>query len=160
MKLSNLESTLVAAQEKQKKDEKEIERLQYGERWRVESAPCEALTLLTEIDVSRDGSNNAKAQSRIQDQHASLQTRIKELEAALSRSESEKETLRAESSLSEVAGYKREGGANDRSVIFELQNQLELVRRENVKLMEQSRNVSLGSSIEQGALLTLPCTGP
>lgn len=140
MKLANLESTLIAAQERQKKDEKEIERLQYGEPTRPGRVWLN-LSQLAEIDVSRDGTNT-KAQSRIQDQHATLQARIKELEAALSRSESEKETLRAESSLKDISGYKREGGSSDRGLVLELENQLETVRRENIKLMQQSRDVS------------------
>lgn len=140
MKLANLESTLIAAQERQKKDEKEIERLQYGEPTRPGRVWLN-LSQLAEIDVSRDGTNT-KAQSRIQDQHATLQARIKELEAALSRSESEKETLRAESSLKDISGYKREGGSSDRGLVLELENQLETVRRENIKLMQQNRDVS------------------
>lgn len=121
MKLSNLESTLVASQAREKRDEKEIGQLQY------------------ELDSMRDGSSKGSANTRINETHIALQAQIKQLESTLARSESEKETLKAEKELGDLPGFKRGDGSNDRSLIFTLETQLEAVRRENVKLMEESR---------------------
>jgi hypothetical protein len=82
--------------------------------------------------------------SRVTDMHATLEAKIKSLEADLKRSESEKETILVEMSANTgfLPGFGASSGVNERTKILNLENQVEGLRKENIRLMEESRKVS------------------
>lgn len=88
--------------------------------------------------------------SRIADVHAQLELRVKSLEADLKRSESEKETLRAEVSSSSGGSFMNGfgGGGGERTKILNLENEVEGLRKENVRLMEESRKVGMLKKVD------------
>ncbi|KAJ9101112.1 hypothetical protein QFC21_003330 [Naganishia friedmannii] len=125
MKLANAESTVNANNERIKKDEKEIERLQY------------------ELDSRL--SNSSTSQSRIQEAHAALQVKIKSLEAQLQRVEAEKESLKVDASFADRNAAFRghvAGGEREKDAVSGLERLVADLRQENIKLIEENKKNS------------------
>jgi hypothetical protein len=152
MRLANLESTLNDANVRHKKDEKEIDRLQYGKFtvvWIQNRGSCLIgfVTCHVELDTRAD---SAATNNRVQNTVNGLQDEIKSLKSQLQRTELEKETLENQARLSGNGGIFGSGGfggghggnGKEKATIFALENELQALRRENLRLMEQDRSVS------------------
>lgn len=147
MKLANAESTVNANNERIKKDEKEIERLQYGQydinqvlHSSANSFPC---TSPAELDSRL--SNSSTSQSRIQEAHSALQVKIKSLEAQLQRVEAEKESLKVDASFADRNAAFRghvAGGEREKDTVSSLERLVADLRKENIKLIEENKKVS------------------
>ncbi len=134
--------------EKARQDDKEIRRLQYGTRpflSLIHIPETELPPILTPPPELDSRSQTSASTSRVADVHAQLILKVKSLEADLKRSESEKETLRAEASTSGGGSFMNGfgGGGGERTKILNLENEVEGLRKENVRLMEESRKVSI-----------------
>jgi len=100
-----------------------------------------------ELDTRAD---STAANSRVQNTVSGLQDEIKSLKNQLQRTESEKESLENQARLSGSSGIFGAGGfggghggnGKEKATIFALENELQALRRENLKLMEQDRSVS------------------
>lgn len=84
----------------------------------------------------------------MQDQEGALKAQIKQLELDLKRSESEKETIRHEAAAASVGGWglsessTQARAGTDKAQVISMENEISSLRSENVKLMEELRNVS------------------
>ncbi|KAJ9118629.1 hypothetical protein QFC22_003849 [Naganishia vaughanmartiniae] len=143
MKLANAESTVNANNERIKKDEKEIERLQYGQQGITIVLRLYADFLLdppTELDLRLN--NSSTSQSRIQEAHAALQVKIKSLEAQLQRVEAEKESLKVDASFADRNAAFRghvAGGEREKDTVSSLERLVADLRKENIKLIEENK---------------------
>jgi hypothetical protein len=101
----------------------------------------------TELDTRAD---SAAATNRVQNTVNGLQDEIKSLKNQLQRTQSEKETLENQARLSGGGGIfgaggfgSRHGGnGKEKAIILALENEMQALRRENLRLMEQDRSVS------------------
>lgn len=145
MKLLNAESTINANNERAKKDEKEIERLQYG-KYPVHSGihvQSDRISRPPELDSRLQ--NSSTSQSRVQEAHNALQAKIKSLESQLQRVEAEKESLKVDASFADRNAAFRghvAGGEREKDTISGLERLVADLRQENIKLIEASKSVS------------------
>ncbi|KAK4685835.1 hypothetical protein P7C73_g4309, partial [Tremellales sp. Uapishka_1] len=123
LQLDNLETSLQAANERLKIEEKEKSRLQY------------------DIDSQAANGTSGAATKRLQEQRATLEARVRDLESALRKSESEKETLRVESSGTGW-GIGQPSNGRDKSRLIGMEQELSSLRAENIRLMDENRKVS------------------
>jgi ATP-dependent Clp protease ATP-binding subunit ClpA len=112
------------------------------------------LTIPASLELDARGNSSAAA-ARVQSTVNGLQEEIKSLKRQLEKVQSEKETLENEARLSSSGGIFGNGGFGgqagsnkDRSTIMTLENEVAALRRENLKLMQQSRSVSFNLKCE------------
>ncbi len=145
MRLSNLESILSTSQEHAKQQDKENKRLQFGELLfaYISIAPDPDFPRPTELD-SR--SQTGESTNRMAEINSALEAQIKSLQSDLQRVQSAKESLQNElnaASAGGVMGNMGNSGGGERTKILNLENQVEGLRKENMRLMEETRKVGV-----------------